>query len=319
MTKDTEQLAPKEHQVEPVKTVAEPSPFATKAMLPHKRTLGEKTVDFIVYPFVNNFLVIGTSVVATYLTKHGDTVGKEGGALRKMSSALKRRGDWMQGVFQNHLGMNEKSADMGKMVFFSFADGTALTPFVKLLEDRREEMARWVDKRFGDKNADDLVYKTEPKQTWGSVISGRIASLAIVLPTAIALNQKVAGKPINDHIFDVPSEKLAEKLEAHTNIKSRFPNLNTQFFSKTLIFEAVYTSICTTGLYFISRHLVKKSKTHQERVQEATTGHQQHSLPMTQIKAPQQDQSTDTPAPHVSETTHLARLAAPAAAQEITA
>lgn len=287
--------------------------------LSHKRTLGEKTVDNLIYSFVNNFLVIGTSVVATYLTKRGDTVGTEGGFIRKVGNALKRRGDWTQEKFQTHLGMNEKSADMAKMVFFSFADGTILTPFVKILEDKREKIARWVDKSFGSKNVDDLVYKTEPKQTWYSVISGRIASLSIVLPTAIALDRfgkkesgewgwrnNNAGKSLNDFVFDKPSEKLASQLEEKTSIKRRFPKLDTAFLSKTLLFEAVYTSICTTGLYFISRAFVKHSKKHQERVKEYIL-HTKKTIP-EQNEKNESSTPTDTPGTNVLNVSHTARI-----------
>lgn len=297
------------------------APTKVFAAAKHKRTLGEKTVDFLVYPLINNFVVIGTSVIATYLTKRGDTVGEEGSTIREVSSWFKRRGDWLQNVFQKHLNMSESSADMGKMVFFSFADGTALTPFVKLLEDRREKIARWVDQKFGDKNADDLVYKTEPKQTWGSVISGRLATLSIVLPTAVALDQKIGGRSLNDRVFDKPSEKVAGWLESHTKIKSRFPKLDTQFFSKTLVFEAVYASICTAGLYFISRAFVKNSKTHKERVEEYRSSKMQtEGKPTTSAAAytPATRDEQETPTHHVSETTHMTRVAEPQG-HEITA
>ena len=209
---------------------------------------------------------------------------------------------------------------MGNMVFWSFADGTLLTPFVKLLEDRREGMARWVDSHFGDKQPDELVYKTEPKQTWKSVISGRLASLSIVLPTAIALNQKVGNRSLNDRIFDKPSEKVAELLE-NTSIKKRFPNIDTKFFSKTLLFEAVYTSICTAGLYYISRYFVKKSKTHKERVQEYTSNHQPTTMKedSARIASTQKDEPNDRPLANISSASHVARVANPPTAQEITA
>ncbi|MDX1974071.1 MAG: hypothetical protein SFT92_00170 [Rickettsiales bacterium] len=225
------------------------------------RTLGLKIFDIGLYPILTNFVVFGVSVAATYLTMHGDkTGGKIGKWFYERGNVFKREA--------MNLGMGEKQADAAKMITFSFLDGSVMAPFIKLLEDRREKIARWLDNRLGTTPADDSAYEAEPKQSWGSVLGGRVAALAVVLPTAIMLG-KIGTKDgkwlwnttkenpgfnsLNDHLFSNPGRELGEYINTQPQLAKHFGKVNIPVLSSVAIFEAFYTSVCTTALYVSSR------------------------------------------------------------------
>jgi hypothetical protein len=236
----------------------------------HERTVGLKLLDFGLYPVLNNIAVFVVSVAATYLT----TAGKSRGQGGKIGRFLNERGEKFEEI-ATHLGIDKKTASASKMVAFSFIDGSIMAPIVKLVEDRREPIARKLDSMLGTTPKDDSAYAAEPKQSWGSVFEGRIATLAAVLPTAIGLShigtidKKWAIKPkgeapafesLNDKMFSIPGKKLGHHVEQN------YPKL-TKFFGKKTdipmlfsigIFEAFYTSVCTAGLYFGSRFFARK-------------------------------------------------------------
>jgi hypothetical protein len=213
------------------------------------RTPGLKLFDVFLYPFLTNFVVFGISVAATYLTSHGADKGKNGKLLYgKIGEFFHSRGEWMVNKFQG-MGMNRNQADMSKMVFFSFADGTLVAPLVKLFEDRREKIARAIDTKLGVVPADPSVYDAEPKQSWASVIGGRLATAMIVVPTAVALDKT----GLNDKLFSNPGLKTGEWIAKKPKLAKYFGKLDLPGLFKTSFFEAFYTSVCTAGLYFSSR------------------------------------------------------------------
>ncbi len=209
----------------------------------HPRSLGLKAFDVFLYPILTNFAVFGISVGATYLTSKGKQHGKIGEWFQK-------RGDWMTGKFQN-MGMSHGQADMAKMVFFSFADGSLMAPVVKKFEDNREPIGKWIDCNLGSGALDESVYAAEPKQTWGSVLGGRLATCAIVVPTAVALDKT----GLNDVMFTNPGRKLGEAITKKPGLMKMFGKLDVPELSKIAFFEYFYTSVCTAGLYFASRFM----------------------------------------------------------------
>ncbi|MDG1286059.1 MAG: hypothetical protein P8P30_00680 [Rickettsiales bacterium] len=246
-----------------------------------KRTRGLRVLDAFIYPFLNNFAVFAISAYATYMTKNGD---KHGGALNNW---LKSRGDNLMNTFKGW-GMNEEQSEMSKMVFFSFLDGSIMAPVIKLFEDKRESIARGLDTMFGTVPEDDSVYAAEPKQTWKSVLLGRAATAAIIVPIAVLMDKKKVNGQIknektgkwgngrvslNAKLFEAPGEKAGERIVKHyPGIKKRFPKIDWPYLLKTGAFEAFYTSVCTAGLYFSSRLIAKhddKAKAKKEPTQEA--------------------------------------------------
>lgn len=303
----------------------------------HKRSPGEKFVDFLAYPLVNNTSVFIISVIATYLTSEGHKFGKEGSAARKVGSWFHRRGNWIVEKFEG-LNFTKDQAEMSKVVFFSFFDGTFIAPFVKLLEDRREKIAKWFDNKFGTKPSDDFVYKVEPKQSWGTVISGRLLTSLIVVPTAVALDctrktsagewvwkrgEKALGEnSLNDILFRNPGFKTGEKIAERPGLAKYFGKLHVPELFKTVYFEFFYTSVCTAGLYVVSRLFAKQSRQHKEVLKEYAEK-QKHQLPAGDASASVKDEAPqetlEAPTPHVSQPSHHQRLAQAPLAHEVSA
>jgi len=229
------------------------STFPTQA---HIRTPGLRLFDVFLYPFLTNFVVFGISVAATYLTNKGGMRNAEGKLIYgKIGKWFHTRGDWVTNKFKK-IGMNHEQADMSKMVFFSFADGTLVAPMVKLLEDRREKISKWIDDRLGTTPEDEVAaYKAEPKQSWLSVIGGRLAVAAIVAPTAAFLDKT----GLNHRLFNEPGKKIGEWIASKPNVAKRFGKWDVKELGRVSAFEAFYTSVCTAGLYVISRFLARNT------------------------------------------------------------
>lgn len=236
----------------PKVTAAEPEKAASPPLEKKlKRTPGQWGVDFILYPVLTNFGVLGLSMVATYLTSKGGDRNASGKLIYgKVGEAFFKRGEWLKDKFKA-TGMSEGQADMSKMVFFSFADGTLLAPVVKFFEDRREKLSCMIDNKLGTVPDDKAVYKAEPKQSWLSVIGGRLATCLVVVPTAVALDKM----GLNDVLFNNPGKKIGAMLAKKPAIAKMFGKHDVQELARIGVFEAFYTSVCTAGLYFSSRNL----------------------------------------------------------------
>jgi hypothetical protein len=224
-----------------------------------KRTTGLKLFDAFLYPFFTNFVVFGISLVATYLTAVGDKKDPETGELLygKVGEFFQKRGKWLTDKFES-AGLSHDQADMAKIVFFSFADGSLIAPFVKLLEDRREKIAKGIDKLLGTKPDDESVYTAEPKQSWFSVLTGRLATVSIVVPVAILMDKlKINGKNLNQIFFKDPGLKVGEHIQNNPDLAKHFGKHDISELSKIGFFEAFYTSVCTLGLYLSSRFIAR--------------------------------------------------------------
>jgi hypothetical protein len=228
---------------------------------PVKRTPGLKLFDVVLYPIITNLAVFGISVGATYLTSRGGDRTKEGKLIYgKVGEFFQKRGDWLMEKFKS-TGMTHNQADMSKMVFFSFLDGSIMAPFVKLVEDRREKIGKWFDDKMGTTPENDDAYKAEPKQSWLSVLGGRFITAGIVVPTAVALDKiKPGGISLNDRMFNNPGKSIGEWAAKKPSITKWFGKLDVREIFRVSIFEAFYTSVCTAGLYVSSRFIARKTE-----------------------------------------------------------
>jgi|GEM_PF-5970835 len=225
-------------------------------------TAAQKWLTFWIYGGFNNTAVFLVSVVATYLTKAGGNINAEGKpAYGKVGQWFKNRGDWFKKDILGKIGIKDKAdgtdgnAEMAKMIFFSFVDGSIMAVLVKLMEDMKAQWAKALDEKWGTKPENEAVYTQEPKQTWGSVLGGRLLTAGIVLPTAVALSKKHNGTSFNDILFNHPGEKFGKWLVEHTKIQKIVPNMDIPYLAVTSVFEAFYTSVCTIGLLVSSRFL----------------------------------------------------------------
>lgn len=225
-----------------------------------ERTVGLKLFDVFLYPMLTNVGVWVMSVGATYLTQKGHLRNPETGKLLygKVGEWFHNRGNAMIGALRS-TGMSQKQAEMGNMVAWSFIDGTMIAPLVKLVEDRREKISKRLDDAMGTKPEDELAaYKEEPKQSWGSVIGGRVGTASVVVPTAIVMDKT----GWNDVLFNNPGKRFGEWAAHKPDVVKFFSRLNIPreaipMVGKIGVFEVVYTSICTAGLYFGSRELAR--------------------------------------------------------------
>lgn len=274
-----------------------------------QRTWGLWLFDASLY-FLSNIVVFAISVAATYLTTAGGVFEKNSdGTIKKdendkpipvlgedgiqkhdgrykvfgfeFGRFMFRRGAILSNTLQSGkiLGwehgvkLSKDQADMAKMVFFSFLDGTLVAPLVKLLEDRREKIARWMDEKMGTVPKDESVYEAEPKQTWGSVLMGRFATAAIIVPTAVLMDKfgkdtdtgnlrfskgkdDKRFKSMNDIAFNDPGKKFGERMDQEGKMKWLGKTDKKELF-RTSAFEFFYTTVCTFGLYVSSRLIAK--------------------------------------------------------------
>ncbi len=281
-----------------------------------KRSTGLRVFDVMLYPLITNVGVFVISVAATYLTTKGNltTAGRsldwkkdtlEAGeklVYGKAGELIHKRGAWLVDKFQD-MGMKPKTAEMSKMVFFSFADGSLLAPVIKLLEDRRERIGKWIDKKLGSEPDDPNVYKAEPKQSWLSVLGGRAATAAIVVNTAVALEAKAlpntaphfaegAKISLNDKMFHIPGKKLGNWIKKNPGVDKFFGKHDGAEIAKISIFEAFYTSVCTAGLYFSSRLFARKITAHKEK-KLARAGHTDDAAPPVNAASDTQPAETE--------------------------
>lgn len=227
--------------------VAPSPPPAVKEKPP--RTKGLWLLDTFLYGILANTSVFLMSVAATYLTSRGDMTNAEGKRVYgRIGKFFYDRGEVITGFFKK-TGMGEESAKMSKMVFFSWFDGSLLAPLIKLAEDQRKPLAKRIDKALGTEPADDSVYDTEPKQSWGSVLGGRLATCAVVVPTAVLLDKK----GLNEKWFYTYGKALGEKVEQIPMVAKHFGKHDIAEIGRVSLFEAFYTSVCTAGLYISSR------------------------------------------------------------------
>jgi hypothetical protein len=224
--------------------------------------------DTLLYPVLTNTAVFALSVLATYETN------KSFG-----NSFWKQRGDAARQGLTNLFGEKSKEAvKYGVMIFFSFADGCLLAPVVKLFEDRRNQISRKLDNWLGTTPANPAVYDQEPKQSWMSVLSGRAAAAATVVPTAVLLSQKWGGETsFNDRMFNQPGKHLGQWIEKSLPaLRKAIPVRDLPTLMEVSVFEAFYTTVCTAGLYFASRLLASRwNQRSADKPSQATS----HSLP----------------------------------------
>ncbi|TAF13541.1 MAG: hypothetical protein EAZ74_05440, partial [Alphaproteobacteria bacterium] len=238
-----------------------------------KRTAGLKVTDALFYWGVNNIGVFAISVGFTFMSKYGDEMAKSFPQGTKwFPEMMLKRTTNVEKFLVNKFNMtkNEQgtgSADMTRMVALSFLDGCIMAFPIAWLENNRTHVARTIDDMLGTRPATDAVYEQEPKQDLGTILAGRLLTAGIVVPTAVAMGQIVAGiagdenkdtiKSLNDHLFDGPGAAIT------SGIQQVFPKLDLKpngelsdplgYLGNTMAFEAFYTSVCTAGLYVMSR------------------------------------------------------------------
>lgn len=234
---------------------------------PPSRTPGMWGFDILAYPVATNTGVFVSSVAFTYLTNHGKEFGPENSRRRAFGKLMNARGTWVMGGLQKR-GIPEAAAKHFTSVIWSFLDGTILLPLTKIMEDNREAIAQKIDRQLGTESTDPSVYKSEPNQTWLSLLGARAVVAGIVAPTAGVLNhvtwyngelryggnQKLKEQyNLNEHFLGKPGKALGNWAKQQPFLTKRLSDKNIDRLSYYTAFEAFYTSVCTAGLYGVSR------------------------------------------------------------------
>ena len=213
------------------------------------RTRGMWLFDSLLYPVLTNTAVFAISVLATYATTFGGP-----------KNFMRVRGDWARQKLQDVFKVSPQTAKETIMITFSFLDGCIMAPVVKMFEDHKMKIVEAFDKKMGTVPQDRSIYDAEPKQSWGSVLGGRTAAFALVLPTAKILSKKIkGGDSMNELLFGKPGKKIGEWIARRfPAIQRRFPRLNIPGLAQVCAMEAFYTTLCTAGLYLSSRYFARK-------------------------------------------------------------
>jgi hypothetical protein len=251
------------------------------------RTFGLKAVDKAIY-FTSNALVIAGSVALTYLTMRGDTQGGGFGRWahgRGESFKHQITEGWVAKNVLEHanIHVDSKQADAFKMVAFSFLDGSAFTIPVWIAEKFRTPMAKKIDEMTGNVPDDLSVYENaKEKQGLLSLLGGRVATLAIVLPVATVLGKVGTDKAgqwiwnkvennqgfnsLNDHMFNNRGRDFGEWAGKNVHVEKlvEHTKLDIPMLGSIGAFETFYTSVCTGSLYVISRAIAAVTGRKQE-------------------------------------------------------
>ena len=247
------------------------APPPDKQEKPKERSFGNKMFDGVFYPAIAFGVVFVASVYTVFATKFG----KEGSGYKGFYEAcvnttetiLKKCADPAKASSEKI----RKDADYIATVLVSFSVGTVLTLPIKFFEDRRSKIADYFDKMhekyFSAKPVDHASIKEEPKQSVGSILSGRLGALATVL----AING-ILGKYVNPI-----ADKLSDAAEQHW--KKRGADSETVEKVKGLAwavaFEGAYTAVGASLVYAISRiaatsKIFDKKEVHAASVEPAT-------------------------------------------------
>lgn len=283
----------------------------TEAERKQRRTLGLKLFDIGLYPLLTNFVVFGASVGVTYLTRHGGP--RADGTLPhgKFGAWMSKRNTGLIKGFED-IGLGTEHAKTGSMVFWSFFDGTLIAPLVKLFEDRREKIGKWIDDKLGTTPENLKIYESEPKQTWGTVLSGRIATAAIVLPTAIVFEKAGLHKGFERWGQETTQWIGKNRPNLLASLSKRISDLPD--FFRVSYFEGIYTSVCTLGLYLGSRAFARRHDAKTGRIEVDPVTHRSvvHTPGHTEHVRNERDDDLATPKAQVSAVQAQARVAAPA-------
>lgn len=178
--------------------------------------------------------------------------------------------------------------------------GTLMLPILKWAEDNKTHWVQKFNGWFGDKVSDESIEKA-PKQTWGSLIGGRIATIALILPSMSVIGgmfgpkmgaaEEKAGHAVAQWMqvpthANLPAGIMEEQARLAEAVKhAPTPELNSELtrvsriiekhetvpftFGKMLAVDTVVTAAAVATLYVTSHIFAARNKQKQElRAQE---------------------------------------------------
>lgn len=239
--------------IENTKTVAEDSNQATEK--PKKRTLGNKIYDFGVFGSIAWAGVSAMSALTAHEAMHGNN--PKFNWLRVVNDKVFKG---ISGFLSKSVMKNAKKetidgvAKHTTMVFTLGMGGHTLMAPIKWLEDNRQSNAAKIDKMLGTTppNAEDIA--NEPKQSWKSVISGRMLSWSMAFASVLAAGPKLVNK-VNDCFGEKGAAawvKLRPRVRSEAELKS------VRKWSDLIAFDLIFTAVTAAVTYAFSRFVAKK-------------------------------------------------------------
>ena len=296
-------------------------PIAPDAESPEKKPLPEKTngerfYDVFQFIYGKAFIIVLTAALG-FLADQKHAPDKIAG----IPNIVKKFQGWFHNVvFHNKVYPIAQKGDTAKLIGTGLVStmvlshgGNFFAPAIKSLENNREKIANWYNKRFGTKEDVEAAHerlKDIPKQTWGDVLKGRAVAwgtmFGLVMTAYVAVGkQKKSGR----YWLDIYEDKFARmasgltksgKEIAATPIAKELTEVQkankTYRFSKILALDIFTTTSAIMIWNSVSRFLAKKRverekiAAHHERI---LTGEDQHHTPAQSVATEPEAEKAD--------------------------
>jgi hypothetical protein len=226
-------IAPK-HQTEQqsaLPSAANMQPQAPEKAKKPKRSKGEKHFDWVTYVGWNSFANLILGVALTYWSRAKisakSTFGK---------SYYNKTGDTtyksiMENWSREKLGMGDSAGVLVDTTMLS-AGGNVTAVGVKFLEDSKPDLVKYYNEKLAPDEVD-MPLVDKRKQTWFSVIGGRLVVIAGVVPGMTMLGHVLGKSKMPD---PHNPNKMLSKFDAFENIIAK--NVEENIFTKRFGWKA---------------------------------------------------------------------------------
>lgn len=216
-----------------------------------KRTVGNKIYDFGIYGSVAWLGVAALSAVSAHEAMYGNN--KAFNWLRSLNDkSISGLTNLLSSTIMKSQPLERvKGYAQGTAMFLTLGmGGHLLMGPLKYLEDNRLKNAERIDKALGTTPPDPALVAAEPKQSWKSVLSGRLGSWAASYAAFL-----VMGPALTKKIGDWFGEKATT---AVMKIRPQADAATVRRWSDIAAFDALFTVITAAMTWGLSRALAKK-------------------------------------------------------------
>lgn len=283
-----------------------------------KRSGGEKLFDLTTY---GGLALVGNEVVSTYIVKQAEKPNAFGRFFESASNLTKKIGPAGKMPY----------TQSGRFNYINFAiiGGFTMVPFIKFLEDHKGKLVRFADRIIHGRQADtdpDMVRAHEemdnaPRQTWGSLMKGRVLTVLAAWTVDASINWKdgwsaraLKGTKLENYssleaVTGRIADKMGDSIAQHRGMDvAKAANLKSWLNQG---FGLLSLSAALTVLFYVSSKLFASRSEHkriekQEPITPASTAADQ---PTRSAHMDQLDRS-DVPSTAVSAIEAQSRLAA---------
>lgn len=242
-------VTPTIEQNKPETPPVDPSVLAAEAEAARtSRSKGERIFDWLTYGGIGFLGVFAAGIPFAYWAKYG----KGANMFHGSSQYLQK------------MGMGAKSAEDAVMTSVLMQPGNlALIP-IKIMENNKPHIVDKINDMLGEKSSDASV-EQDPKQTWGSLIKGRLAAWL-----AVFMGFRGAALAVGDKNFSKFENAFAEYVvcwplgkPTHIPGMAKIVENETKLFryGKIASLDVFATAAATTLLYMASRFFAKKNQT----------------------------------------------------------